>query len=407
MVREFAVEHECEMSAERFWALRVDEGFDHYFAELDGQICQMQRHDETPTAAGCTAVERAYRLVLKENPVPPRLRSMMGKTDFAFIVRASFIKEKFDEEHPYVYTTSFPVFTDRISVSGRQWCVPLGPDRCVVHAKIRLQVRVNVVGPAAEKAVEKSMVIAYKDLPARACAFVALDASALHGWRHFRGQPFAARKLRGSGGDGNGVAPEEASEDAISGEDGGGGEAPVLVLSARTSAGGPPAAAAADGLPFALERAAFCLAPHLATRVEIADQRSERLESGMRSMQALLEARDAQLVAKQTELDSVTESLQQAILQLKAVSEMSAREREKHRREERRREEARAKEAMVQFGLQDAAGGTPSRTVLAMAPSPSTQLPPPQAMVAGLQAMTAGVQAAAEREAWMNRERAL
>jgi len=124
-------------------------------------------------------------------------------------------------------------------------------------------------------------------------------------------------------------------------------------------------------------------------------------------MQALLEARDAQLVAKQTELDSVTESLQQAILQLKAVSEMSAREREKHRREERRREEARAKEAMVQFGLQDAAGGTPSRTVLAMAPSPSTQLPPPQAMVAGLQAMTAGVQAAAEREAWMNRERAL
>lgn len=98
------------MSAERFWALRVDEGFDHFFAELDNQICEMRQHDETEEADGTTSVARCYNLKLKENPVPPRLRNMMGKRDFAFTVRASFHKEKFDEAHrcatPFVLVVS-------------------------------------------------------------------------------------------------------------------------------------------------------------------------------------------------------------------------------------------------------------------------------------------------------------
>ena len=153
------------MSAERFWALRVDEGFDHYFGELDNQIVDMRQHDETKQRDGTTAVCRSYKLKLKENPVPPRLRNMMGKNDFAFTVRANFHKEVFDEAHPYSYSTTFPVFTDRISVTGDQWCVPVSENRCVIHAKIRLQVTISVIGPAVEKAVEKSMIVAYKVRP--------------------------------------------------------------------------------------------------------------------------------------------------------------------------------------------------------------------------------------------------
>lgn len=193
-MRELKIEHPCEMSAERFWALRVDEGFDHFFAELDNQICEMRQHDETEEADGTTSVARCYNLKLKENPVPPRLRNMMGKRDFAFTVRASFHKEKFDEAHRYSYSTIFPVFTDRISVCGEQWLVPLGENRCVIHVRIKLRVSISVIGPAVEKAVEKSMVVAYKDLPARALAFVQLGEEQMHMWKFFRGDPFKIRK---------------------------------------------------------------------------------------------------------------------------------------------------------------------------------------------------------------------
>ena len=92
--------HVLQVSAERFWALRVDEGFDHYFSSLANQTCEFQQHDETPQPDGSTKCVRAYKLVLKENPVPPRLRNMMGKSEFAFTVHSTFHKEKFDEAHP-------------------------------------------------------------------------------------------------------------------------------------------------------------------------------------------------------------------------------------------------------------------------------------------------------------------
>lgn len=93
------------MPAARFWQLRVDEGFDHYFAELDAQTLEMLRFDESFDSAGGSRISRAYKLNLKKNPVPLRLRKMMGKSDFAFTIQASFHKDQFDELHPCALLT--------------------------------------------------------------------------------------------------------------------------------------------------------------------------------------------------------------------------------------------------------------------------------------------------------------
>ena len=39
MPREIALTLECPLSAEGFWALRMDRGFDDYCARLDSQLC--------------------------------------------------------------------------------------------------------------------------------------------------------------------------------------------------------------------------------------------------------------------------------------------------------------------------------------------------------------------------------
>ncbi|KAL1530825.1 hypothetical protein AB1Y20_001721 [Prymnesium parvum] len=360
MPREFKVEHPCEMAAERFWALRVDEGFDHYSAELDNQVLEMQQFDETTENDGRTTVARAYTLKLKENPVPPRLRGLMGgKGDLAFTVRAHFDKYKFDEAHPYSYSSTFPVFTDRITVTGKQWCVPVSADRCIVHAKIRLQVNNPVVGPAVEKAVEKGISTTYRDLPIRALEYIQLtDEQVLH-WRTFRGGPFPLRSLGGTPP----AAPSPAERTA---ED----EDAAAALPPPPAATPPPPAV---GVAAALEAAAGCLAPQLKARMHLAERSCERLEAEVMALQAQLKRRDSLLAQKEQEIDGLTNSLRMTILQLKAASEISSGEREKHRKEERRREELRA---------HDEEGARTS-------------------------SVPADVQQEAEREAWVNREKAL
>ena len=48
--------------------------------------------------------------------------------------------DRFDEAHPYRYTTEFPVLTDRIKVEGRQWLEPTSATTCTFRAVIQLSI---------------------------------------------------------------------------------------------------------------------------------------------------------------------------------------------------------------------------------------------------------------------------
>ena len=174
MVREFSRGLECAMSAADFWALRSDTGFDDFFAKIDKQVFKLIQNDLQHDEKGRPFINRQLKLTLLENPVPASMRKMFGVSDeFAFKVKCAFHTELYDEAHPFTYQTFFPVLTDKIEVTGLQWCVPLTESTCTLCAAIRVRVAIPGIGGTVEKAVEKSMRAAYKELPRRSLEYVA------------------------------------------------------------------------------------------------------------------------------------------------------------------------------------------------------------------------------------------
>ena len=82
----------CEVSADDFWSLRMDTGFDRFIAEGDKQIWSLLSEAEEPAGAdGAVAMRRHTKLNFKENPVPSWLRGALGGgSDFSFKVTSHF-----------------------------------------------------------------------------------------------------------------------------------------------------------------------------------------------------------------------------------------------------------------------------------------------------------------------------
>ena len=84
MVRTVKSSNLCQLSAEEFWALRMDVGFDVFMADARGGGCQVLDLSEHKDGM----VDRSTLLTYQENPIPPSLRSMLGATEFSFKVKA-------------------------------------------------------------------------------------------------------------------------------------------------------------------------------------------------------------------------------------------------------------------------------------------------------------------------------
>ncbi|KAL3914733.1 MAG: hypothetical protein SGPRY_007520 [Prymnesium sp.] len=213
---------------------------------------------------------------------------------------------------------------------------------------MRLNVTITGVGAVVESEVQKEMIKAYKvpdipshqfdqtcspyfirasrtpdsdqssysikaacsqDLPARALKYVQLSDEERERWRNFRGPAFPCTTLAPS-------APLPTSTP------------PPATREWMADAVPPPSSSLEGGLA---EAASRCLAPHVFEKLQHAEVSCERLESEVNSLKQ-------QLLLRETEVEGLTKSLQQTILRLKAVSEVTTREREKQRKEEKRHE---------------------------------------------------------------------
>ena len=165
----------CEVSADDFWSLRMDTGFDRFIAEGDKQIWSLLSEAEEPAGAdGAVAMRRHTKLNFKENPVPSWLRGALGGgSDFSFKVTAHFYPTLYDEAHPYAYSTAFPVLADAISVVGKQWALAAGPNRCRLVSRVEVSVALTGLGGSIEKLIERGVKDAYKALPRRAEKYLA------------------------------------------------------------------------------------------------------------------------------------------------------------------------------------------------------------------------------------------
>ena len=149
----------CEVSADDFWSLRMDTGFDRFIAEGDKQIWSLLSEAEEPAGAdGAVAMRRHTKLNFKENPVPSWLRGALGGgSDFSFKVTAHFYPTLYDEAHPYAYSTAFPVLADAISVVGKQWALAAGPNRCRLVSRVEVSVALTGLGGSIEKLIERGV----------------------------------------------------------------------------------------------------------------------------------------------------------------------------------------------------------------------------------------------------------
>ena len=165
----------CEVSADDFWSLRMDTGFDRFIAEGDKQIWSLLSEAEEPAGAdGAVAMRRHTKLNFKENPVPSWLRGALGGgSDFSFKVTSHFYPTLYDEAHPYAYSTAFPVLADAISVVGKQWALAAGPNRCRLVSRVEVSVALTGLGGSIEKLIERGVKDAYKALPRRAEKYLA------------------------------------------------------------------------------------------------------------------------------------------------------------------------------------------------------------------------------------------
>ena len=160
------------MSAADLWTLRMDLGWDEYFAELDGQTLALVSLDEGAESSCARVLELTYI----KNPLPEWLQRTAGQEKLSFSLQQSFTKDAWDPAHPYEYTTVFPFLKDRISVGGRQWVEELGPHRCRLHARVTVSVRVPAVGATVERGIEKGVRDAYAEMPKRTHDYVRLKA---------------------------------------------------------------------------------------------------------------------------------------------------------------------------------------------------------------------------------------
>ena len=77
MVRVMHATTRVDMSAEAYWALRLDQGFDLFCAELDKSTFEpIDRRSEDRDGKSFEFME--CLLLYKENPVPKNLQHMMG-----------------------------------------------------------------------------------------------------------------------------------------------------------------------------------------------------------------------------------------------------------------------------------------------------------------------------------------
>ena len=160
---------------EEFWALREDANWDHYNAELDGQIFTTLKQDRwLDEATGEEKIQRSHRLKAKVNPIPRALRSTLGVDEFIVRVHATWHARLYEKQHAMALQVQTPVFTDRIKINGEQWAEKVDDHNCLLKTRMTIQCKLPGpgIGTQVEKGTEKGMKDAYKDQPRRVIEYL-------------------------------------------------------------------------------------------------------------------------------------------------------------------------------------------------------------------------------------------
>ena len=203
MVKTVRTSNLCNLSAEEFWGLRMDVGFDLFMANARSGGCEVLELKEQGES-----VTRTTLLTYQENPIPPSLRGMLGANEFSCKVKARWSRHKFEAGHGMAFTSEPPVFADRIKVGGTQWLEPVSATQCRVLQQTDVSVKIFGVGGQVEAALSQQIT--------DSCAIMPRLAEEYVGHRRKRAAAIAAGHGSAEATGATGAAADAAADAAAS-----------------------------------------------------------------------------------------------------------------------------------------------------------------------------------------------
>ena len=172
-MRILLTEVDCGLSAETFWAMKMDMECERYVAACDNatvKVVEEQCTEETMT--------RTIRLIFASNPVPAPLRRLVPAGDVEPQVTSTWSPRYYDEAHPKRTEVHLPGLGDRVSVRAMQWVVPVSDTACKVMTRLEVQANIFGMGGMVERAIEQENKAAHEALPKRVEHYVKMKADA-------------------------------------------------------------------------------------------------------------------------------------------------------------------------------------------------------------------------------------
>lgn len=159
---------ELPVSADEFIALRDDIGFDHFCATMENQVLKV---DVRTTDDG--TVHRIMSKSLKENPVPPLLRSL-APAELEFATEERFNPRRYSSGSPMVISARLPgSLSELVTIESQQWVESIdGGRRCAVCSQHEITARVRGFSSTIEKRLEQQIRAGYESLPSHVALYL-------------------------------------------------------------------------------------------------------------------------------------------------------------------------------------------------------------------------------------------
>ena len=166
-----------EVSAEVYWELRMDNGFDDYCAEAEGATYSLLTSTDVLDAAGDREVHKQSVVVYEGAAVPAPMKALLGSEPLRLPSTFRFWPDLYDEAHPCTYETRPSVLEGKLLFTGSSWVEPVSDSACLLHS--RSTVEANVFGGSVlESALLRGVKSSFNGLSGLTLRYLATEAYA-------------------------------------------------------------------------------------------------------------------------------------------------------------------------------------------------------------------------------------
>lgn len=165
-MRTFEAQQVVELSAQNFWALKLDTSFDRFTSEAEGCTFVMVSAEQRTDEAGTPKMFCVSENYAEQSPLPTPLQTLLGTKTFRVTTHYSWWPHKWDPSHPAKFESWPNGLSHRVMMRGSSWVEPLSADRCRVVYRVEIECHVfyQALSKLLEAGLEKRLRDSYPKL---------------------------------------------------------------------------------------------------------------------------------------------------------------------------------------------------------------------------------------------------